>query len=64
MSSTLPSKSRTTVRFRDLTARELADKALLTMHAPVSYKPVETDGAARAAGQILAVMDNRSWAAA
>lgn len=52
------------VRFKDLTARELADKALATMHAPVTYKPVETDGAARAARQILAVMENRHWAAA
>ncbi|SDM39151.1 alpha/beta fold hydrolase [Polaromonas sp. JS666] len=53
-----------TVRFSDLTVRELADKALQTMHAPVSYKPVETDGAARAARHILAVMENREWAAA
>ena len=53
-----------TVSFRDLSARALADKALLTMHAPVTYKPVETDGAARAARQILAVMENRSWATA
>lgn len=52
------------VRFRELTARELADKALQTMHAPVAYKPVETDGAVRAARQILAVMDNRHWATA
>lgn len=53
-----------TVRFSDLTARELADKALQTLHAPVTYKPVETDGAARAARHILAVMENREWAAA
>ena len=53
-----------TVRFRDLSTRELADKALLTMHAPVPYKPVETDGAARAARQILEVLENRRWAAA
>ena len=53
-----------TVRFADLTARELAEKALQTMHAPVTYKPVETDGAARAARHILAVMENRHWAAA
>ncbi len=53
-----------TVRFKDMTARALADKALHTMHAPVTYKPVESDGAARAAHQILAVMENRSWAAA
>ena len=52
------------VRFQDLSARELADKAVQTMHAPVAYKPVETDGARRAAAQILAVMENRAWAAA
>ena len=34
------------------------------MHAPVAYKPVETDGAARAAREIVAVMENRSWATA
>ena len=43
--------------------RELADKALETMSAPVRYKPVETDGAQRAAREILAVMENRHWAA-
>lgn len=53
-----------TVRFRELDARGLAERALQAMHAPVSYKPVETDGAARAAQHILAVMDNRHWAAA
>ena len=52
------------VKFREVTARELADQALRTMHAPVAYKPVELDGAERAARQILAVMDNRHWAAA
>jgi len=29
----------------------------------VNYKVVETDGAARAAREIVAVMENRSWAA-
>jgi predicted glycosyltransferase len=52
------------VRLRELSARELADRALHTMHAPVAYKPVETDGAHRAAQQILAVLENRSWATA
>jgi hypothetical protein len=52
------------VRFRGLTALELADKALGALHAPVNYKPVETDGAARAARHILAVMENRHWARA
>jgi hypothetical protein len=31
------------------------------MHAPVRYKPVETDGAARAARRIAQVLDNRWW---
>jgi pimeloyl-ACP methyl ester carboxylesterase/predicted glycosyltransferase len=51
------------VRFKDLSDRELAERALSAMHTPVNYKPVETDGAARAAKQILAVMENRAWAA-
>jgi pimeloyl-ACP methyl ester carboxylesterase/predicted glycosyltransferase len=53
-----------TVRFRDLETRELAERALQAMHAPVNYKPVETDGAARAARHIHSVMQNRHWAAA
>ncbi|MEJ5990646.1 alpha/beta fold hydrolase [Ramlibacter sp. PS3R-8] len=52
------------VRFREVTVQELAEKALQTMHAPVRYKAVETDGAVRAAEQILAVMENRHWASA
>ena len=52
------------VRLRELSPRELADKALETMHAPVRYEPVETDGAERAARQILAVLENRHWATA
>jgi hypothetical protein len=52
------------VRFKDLSPGELAERALKAMHAPVNYKPVETDGAARAARQILAVMENRAWATA
>lgn len=51
------------VKFRELSVRQLADRALETMHAPVRYKPVETDGAQRAARQILDVMENRHWAA-
>ncbi|MDP3820903.1 MAG: alpha/beta fold hydrolase [Burkholderiales bacterium] len=51
------------VRFRELGSGELAERALQAMHAPVNYKPVETDGAARAAREIIAVMENRSWAA-
>lgn len=52
------------MKFGELSEIELADKALRKMHEPVSYKPVETDGAERAARQILAVMDNRHWATA
>ena len=52
------------VRFKELSPGELAERALQAMHTPVNYKPVETDGAARAARQILAVMENRSWATA
>ena len=52
------------VRFKELSSGELAERALTAMHAPVNYKPVETDGAARAAWQILAVMENRAWASA
>ena len=51
------------VRFRELSTDELAERALQAMHAPVDYRPVETDGAARAARAIVAVMENRSWAA-
>ena len=51
------------VRFRDLTSEQLAERALRAMHDPVVYKPVETDGAARAAREIVSVMENRAWAA-
>jgi len=50
------------VRFRELSTDELAERALQAMHSTPAYKPVETDGAARAAREILAVMENRSWA--
>ena len=52
------------VRLRELTTEGLAERALQAMHSPVAYKPVETDGAARAARQIIDVMENRSWATA
>ncbi|HEY1226620.1 MAG TPA: glycosyltransferase, partial [Ramlibacter sp.] len=52
------------VHLRELTAQQLADKALQAMHAPVPYRPVETDGAVRAARHILDVMENRAWATA
>ncbi|VTU26750.1 Arylesterase [Variovorax sp. PBS-H4] len=40
----------------------LARRALAAMHEPVRYRPVETDGAARAAMRIAQVLDNRGWA--
>ena len=40
----------------------LAERALAAMHEPVRYRPVETDGAARAAMRIAQVLDNRHWA--
>jgi pimeloyl-ACP methyl ester carboxylesterase/predicted glycosyltransferase len=50
------------VRFKDLSPDELAQRALRAMHEPVAYRAVETDGAARAAKEIVSVMENRSWA--
>lgn len=41
---------------------QLARRALQTLHEPVRYRPVETDGAARAALRIAQVLDNRWWA--
>jgi pimeloyl-ACP methyl ester carboxylesterase/predicted glycosyltransferase len=40
----------------------LARRALAAMHEPVRYRPVETDGAARAALRIAQALDNRWWA--
>jgi pimeloyl-ACP methyl ester carboxylesterase/predicted glycosyltransferase len=40
----------------------LAERALAAMHEPVRYRPVETDGAARAALRIAQVLENRWWA--
>jgi len=51
------------VRFKDLSPDELAQRALRAMHEPVAYRAVETDGAARAAKEIVSVMENRAWAA-
>ncbi len=49
------------VEFAGLTAESLAGRALEAMHAPVRYRAVETDGAARAAQRIAEVLDNRWW---
>ncbi|MEO5732734.1 MAG: alpha/beta fold hydrolase [Rubrivivax sp.] len=45
--------------YRDATPEALADRALAEMHRPVRYRPVETDGAARAARRIAEVLENR-----
>ena len=50
------------VEYAGLTPEALADRALKAMHEPVHYRPVETDGAARAAQRIAQVLDNRWWA--
>lgn len=50
------------VNYHETSADELADRALAAMHAPVRYRPVETDGAARAAARIAQVLENRWWA--
>ncbi|MFN2645936.1 MAG: alpha/beta fold hydrolase [Burkholderiales bacterium] len=49
------------VRFAGLTPEALAERALAAMHAPLTYRPVETDGAARAAREIAQVLENRVW---
>src|SRR5439155_24539525 len=48
--------------YHSLTPEALADRALEQMHAPVRYRPVEADGAARAARRIAQVLENRWWA--
>ncbi|WP_127999159.1 alpha/beta hydrolase [Piscinibacter defluvii] len=48
--------------FATLDPDTLARRALQTMHEPVRYRPVETDGAARAARRIAEVLENRHWA--
>jgi predicted glycosyltransferase len=40
----------------------LAERALAAMHEPVRYRPVETNGAQRAALRIAQVLENREWA--
>jgi pimeloyl-ACP methyl ester carboxylesterase/predicted glycosyltransferase len=49
------------VQYAGLTPDALAQRALEAMHAPIAYKPVETDGAARAARRIAEVLENRWW---
>ena len=50
------------VDFATLDPETLTRRALERMHAPVRYRPVETDGAARAALRIAEVLENRHWA--
>ena len=47
--------------YAGLTAEALAERALAALHAPVRYRPVEVDGAAKAARCIADVFENRSW---
>jgi predicted glycosyltransferase len=49
------------LEYRAVTPEALAEQALAKMHAPVRYRPVETDGAARAARRIAQVLENRWW---
>lgn len=50
------------VRFADLDADGLADRALEALHSSPRFLDVERDGAARAARQVLEVLENRAWA--
>jgi pimeloyl-ACP methyl ester carboxylesterase/predicted glycosyltransferase len=47
------------VDYRDLSVEALAERALAALHRPVRYRPVELDGAARAARRIAEVLDHR-----
>ncbi|MEO8057062.1 MAG: alpha/beta fold hydrolase [Burkholderiales bacterium] len=48
--------------YATLDPETLAERALTALHQPVRYRPVETDGAARAALRIAQVLENRHWA--
>lgn len=47
--------------YASVTPEALAREALTALHAPVRYRAVESDGAARAAAHIAEVLENRSW---
>jgi len=49
------------VDYTELGVAALAERALKALHAPAPYKPVELDGAARAAREIASVLENRAW---
>jgi predicted glycosyltransferase len=49
------------VAYSGLTTEALADRTLTALHEPVRYRPVETNGAARAARTIADVLENRAW---
>ncbi|MEO8287227.1 MAG: alpha/beta fold hydrolase [Chloroflexota bacterium] len=46
--------------YGEVTAESIAERALTTLHTPVNYRPVETDGAARAARIIARVLSDRA----
>ena len=46
--------------YNEVTPEILADRALDTLHKPVNYRPVETDGASGAARMIAHVLSNRA----
>lgn len=59
------------LHFNELGPGELAAHALHALralhplhplHAPLAYKPGESNGAARAAREIVSVRENRAWA--
>ena len=50
------------VYYAETDAPTLARRTLAQMNEPVRYRPVETDGAVRAAQRIAEVLENRHWA--
>ena len=48
------------LHYSDVTPQSLAERALETLHTPVRYRAVETDGAARAARMIARVLNDRA----
>jgi pimeloyl-ACP methyl ester carboxylesterase/predicted glycosyltransferase len=48
------------LNYKEVTPGSLADRVIDSLHKPVSYRPVETDGAARAANIIAHVLEARA----
>jgi predicted glycosyltransferase len=48
------------VSYPDVTPESLAERVLERLHAPAQYRPVESDGAARAANMIAHVLEDRA----